>query len=216
MKNIFLILFLTPIIMFPQFKIDTLKAEGNYSNVFQINKTKQNIYTRTKEWVVVNFKDSNTVLKMDTDDKIMIKGSFDVSVISSGYKFNQKVYFVMSVFFKERRYKLDCFNFVISSLLNGQLIEVDYKDYLSALNLKNYIVYLQNQTIINKSGGLVSDRRLRKGYEKILSSKKRIEKARKKHLLYEKQISLQIKNQTQAMGESLFNYINEGNEKEDW
>ena len=72
MKKLLLLLLL-PLIGYGQ---DINKQSNGYTKVVDVEMTKNKIYTKAKEWIVVNYKSANDVIQLDTEDKIILKGNF--------------------------------------------------------------------------------------------------------------------------------------------
>ena len=103
MKNI-LILILFPLISFGQ----TIKrTENGYSNVYTTDKTTEQVYSKAKEWIALNFKSANDVIQLDTSDKIIIKGLLPFSINSAGIKIDYIGDITLTIAIREGRYKVD-------------------------------------------------------------------------------------------------------------
>lgn len=206
-KTLLIILVVLPTIIYSQFKIDTLNSEGSFSKVYDVKLSKEQLRQKSLEWIALSFKDSNEVIKLNTDDKVIAKGYFDVEILSRGYKLKQKVYFVIEVAFKEAKYKLDFHTFVVQATVQGRKFETPYNQYLSCLDRESYVSYLKQAIKTNPTNGLVSDKRVAKAYTKILNSPKLIDENIEKGLVFEKQYTSQIKNNVEMLAEDLFTYI---------
>lgn len=216
MKKILLIILVVfPTIIYSQFKIDTLNSEGSFSKVYEVKLSKEQLRQKSLEWIAISFKDSNEVIKLNTDDKVIAKGYFDVEILSRGYKIKQKVYFVIEVAFKEAKYKLDFHTFIVQANFQGNKIETPYNQSLACLNRDSYIKYLESAINVNPTNGLVSDKRIVKVYTKILNNPKLIDENIEKGLVFEKQYTSQIKNNVEMLAEDLFTYITKKS-TDDW
>lgn len=216
MKKILLfIVFVFPTIIYSQFKIDTLKAEGSFSKVYDIELSKEQLHQKSLEWIAITFKDSNEVIKLNTEDKVICKGYFDVDIISMGFKLKHKIYNIVEVAFKENKYKLDFHSFVVHASVQGTTIETPYNQYISCLNKESYINYLNYAMVNNPTNGLVSDKRLNKLYTKILNDPKLIDENMAKGVVFEKQYTSQIKNNVEVLADNLNKYITQKS-SEDW
>lgn len=214
MKKILIVLLLLPTFLFAQFKIDTLKSEGAFSKVYDVELSKEQLHQKSLEWIAINFKDANEVIKLNTNDKIISKGYFNIDVISGGYKFEQKVYFIMEVGFKENKYKVDFHTFSIYTSFQGNNFETPYNQYLSCLNKDSYINYLKSAMVDNPTKGLVSDKRMNKLYTKILNDPKLIDEYMNKGLIFEKQVTTQIIAKTENLANDLSEYIHKKSSEE--
>ncbi len=198
---------LLPTFLVAQFKIDTLKAEGSFSKVYDVQLSKEQLHQKSLEWIAITFKDSNEVIKLNTEDKVICKGFFNVDIISMGYKFKHKVYNIVEVAFKENKYKLDFHSFVVHASVQGTSFETPYSQYVSCLNKESYINYLNLLMVDNPTNGLVSDKRVKKIYTKILSNPKLIDENMAKGVVFEKQYTSQIKNNVENLADDLNKYI---------
>lgn len=199
--------FLFSNVFYSQFKIDTLNAVGEFSQVFEIKGVKKSeLHQRTNEWIAINFKDSNETLKLNTEDKIITKGYFNIETVTRGIKVPQKLFFIMEIGFKDERFRVYSHSFAITTVVNNQNIEIPYSNYLSCLEHNNYVAYLNSQLDENNTAGYLSNRQIRKAYEKILKNEKSIEESRLNAMIYEKQISSQINLNVNGLAKSLFKY----------
>ncbi|MDV7187624.1 hypothetical protein R3X25_10060 [Lutibacter sp. TH_r2] len=214
-KLLLIIVFVFPFIIYSQFKIDTLNSEGSFSKVYDIKLSKEQLHQKALEWIAINFKDSNEVIKLNTKEKVIAKGYFDIDIISNGYKFKQKVYSIIEVAFKESKYKLDFHTFIIETSIQGKIIKTPYNQSLACLNRDSYISFLKQVINVNPTNGLVSDKKIRKTYTKILNSPKLIDEYMEKGLIFEKQYTTQIKNNVEGLAEHMFSYISKKS-KDDW
>ncbi len=79
---------LLAILLFP------LLLQSQFSKIYDTDLSKDAIKQKTEEWIALNFKDSNEVIKLNNENKIISKGYFDI-----GYK----VYFSFIVSFKKKK-----------------------------------------------------------------------------------------------------------------
>lgn len=99
-----IILLLLPLISFSQaFK----RTETGFSNVFKTDKTIEEVYGKSKEWIAINFKSANDVIQLDTSDKIIVKGKLPFSQNSQGYKVDFIGDITITISIREGRYKVD-------------------------------------------------------------------------------------------------------------
>ena len=73
MKKILLLLVLIPYFSNGQIQY---KDDGSiyFDKVYQVDLEKEEIKSRVNEWMALNFNDSNNVIKMNTNDKIIANG----------------------------------------------------------------------------------------------------------------------------------------------
>ena len=95
--------------MFPliSFSQSIKRTETGYSNIFNTDKTVEEVYRKSKEWIVVNFKSANDVIQLDTSDKIIVKGKLPFSLNPSGIKVDYIGDLTLTIAIRDGRYKVD-------------------------------------------------------------------------------------------------------------
>ena len=78
MKYFFLALLITLVSYAQESNYDN----GLYSKVFQTEKSNEEVYQKSREWIAINFKSANDVLQLDTKEKLIVKGSMPFQVYS--------------------------------------------------------------------------------------------------------------------------------------
>ncbi|WP_340074486.1 DUF4468 domain-containing protein [Leptobacterium sp. I13] len=196
---------------FAQFKIDSLNGNVKFIKVYTVADTsKKAIYQKCKEWVAINFKDSNSVIKLDTKDKILVKGLFDINYISNGYPITSNVDFVMSVSFKDGRYKLQMDNFIIVNNVNGQIVKTPINNYNPSMSYEEYKERLLKQAEEQ------TDEFIKKATYKILQNEKQLRKSYDETVEVSKNILGEVKTEIENTFVSLNNYVNKNSDDEDW
>ena len=72
-KSIILIaLFLIPLITLSQ---SVNENKDGFTEVIEVELSKEEIYNKIKEWVAINYKSAQDVIQLDSKDKIIIKGN---------------------------------------------------------------------------------------------------------------------------------------------
>lgn len=105
MKKVIYFLVFLPLISFSQIQYD---SDGNlfFEKVYESDQSKQDLKGNINEWVAINFNDANNVIKMNSEDKIITKGTFKLPVTSNGYTYNYDINFDLITDFKEGKYKI--------------------------------------------------------------------------------------------------------------
>lgn len=121
-----LLLLLLPLVTYGQFSIDSISKECNFSQVYELNLDKTKIHDKSEEWIALNFTDSNEVIKLNNENKIIVKGIFEKDQTVGTIKF------ILSISFKDMKYKLDIKEFTTD--FNGQPIPISggvysFEDY---------------------------------------------------------------------------------------
>jgi len=197
MKNLLLLFLLFPLFLFSQMNIDTVSKTVSFSKVYELRKTKAELHQLAQEWIAINFKDANEVIKLNTEDKLIAKGYFNISYSSSGYEIPSKVFFVFEVAFKENKYKLDLHTF-----------ELHLKEY--TLPVENY--YFANDydyyiKILKEQFDNYTDKTTKKYFDKLLNNPDELNKMYADFKLVSLQISNKVNTEVTSTDHSLFNYV---------
>ena len=166
---------LLAILLFP------LLLQSQFSKIYDTDLSKDAIKQKTEEWIVLNFKDSNEVIKLNNENKIISKGYFDI-----GYK----VYFSFIVSFKEKKYKLEIKNYTINNIS----IAPDYS-------------FEDHKKIMQDGYNHLSSKSSKKYYEKKYLTNEALQKSYSKKNNSNKLLIKQIKNRSEQTAKSLNNYI---------
>src|SRR5690554_6549099 len=105
MKELLLTVFFLPALAFGQFKED---AEKNlyFEKVYQVEMDAPVIREKVFEWVATNFNDTEKVIQMNTENKIVVNGRLDNSLTVMNVPVSAHLKFIMSTEFREGRYKV--------------------------------------------------------------------------------------------------------------
>jgi len=100
-KIIFLITLCISSVSFSQ----TLNTnENGYYKIFKTDSlSRKEIHDRAMEWIALNYKSANDVIQLDSEDKIIVKGNFDVYY--NNYK--QVYYHTLIIAVKDYKFKVD-------------------------------------------------------------------------------------------------------------
>ncbi|EAR14057.1 hypothetical protein RB2501_01485 [Robiginitalea biformata HTCC2501] len=88
-------------------------GKGNFSlsQVHEVNGSRSDLQKWATEWAAKTYNNSNYVTRINDDDQILTKGSFEVPAIQTinGKEFTQgrRINYTLNVQFKEGRYKID-------------------------------------------------------------------------------------------------------------
>jgi len=156
MKKLLLILLCLPMIGFGQVQYsDTLyKMElplNKESRMIEFDEiialggvTKNELYSRAREWFAVTFNSANNVIQMDDEKngKIIGKGFSDIVIMFFGSKTKEMLHFTLSVYVKEERYRIKMNNF------SFQVYPTKGVDNLSKMSAESTIIDM----LYNKRG----------------------------------------------------------------
>ena len=135
MKKLMLLIFLSTLSISAQYKIDSITGEGSYTRIVEVENSKKTLHKNALEWIAINFKDANEVIKLNIDDKIISKGYFEINYESSGYPVSSDIYFMMELSFKENMYRLK----MNSIKLSVMGIELPFETYYKVRSYKDYL-----------------------------------------------------------------------------
>ena len=82
-------------------------TDKRFSVVYKTDKTIEQVYSKAKEWIAVNFKSANAVVQLDTSDKIIAKGILPFKMKSKEYIVNYEGDISLTIAMREGRYKID-------------------------------------------------------------------------------------------------------------
>jgi hypothetical protein len=202
MRYLFITFLMISSICFSQIQYD---SDNNlyYEKVNQIDLPQEEIKSIVNEWMALNFKDANNVIKMNSDSKIITKGVFTITETVNSITITHPVNFDLITEFREGRYKVSFKN-----------IDIKYGDLTTMPMTKNFMSYEEfidyNQAIAKKMGN-----------EKIMV--KMIEKGKIDMTeLYSQAVTRyksnlnDIENSITLMAENIENTVKKKTEKSDW
>ncbi|TDQ27690.1 DUF4468 domain-containing protein [Tenacibaculum caenipelagi] len=134
MKKILQLIFLfTSLVSSAQLVIDDIGYKPIYTSVNEIDLKKEEIKLNTETWLVEKFKNTNNGIKLNNDEKIIGKGSFEGLLINGiGGKGSCSINYIMNIEFKDQKYRLKIHSFSFDSQEYGlfalQLFKYSTKD----------------------------------------------------------------------------------------
>ncbi len=204
MKKLFLIFILIPIYSYSQITLDTLTNNTVYSKIHEIQKSKKELHQKAIEWIAINFKDANEVVKLNTEDKIIAKGNFSVDFSTNGYSTTYPVKFIMEIAFKEQKYKLDMNSFIIAV----KDMDITLAHHMNILNYDEFV------DIYRKSKADATYKYEVRYYDKILNDPEKLNEL----FIVQKSGSYQFinnsNNKVRALDKDLYNYLSSEKENE--
>ena len=189
--NIILILFFSlPIQLYSQVYIDSINNnEIKFKQVYDVDLKKDEIRKLVNKWIAVNFKDANTVIKLDNEDNIILKGVFITSALMGDMHLEQFVDYTLDISYKDNKYKIEFY---------------DLKKYHEIL--KNYKTPVSANT---ESFESYHKKRLDTSIEENRISYK-------KGLKYADSINLQIETYLDGISKALNSYVIKNMKASDW
>ena len=98
------------------------KTNDGYTEVVEVDLTKQQIHQKLNEWIAFAYKSANDVVQLNTEDKIILKGNFRVNLqvtTTQKYVFEYIVSNSLSFSIRDNKYKIDLKPSGVSSALDG-------------------------------------------------------------------------------------------------
>ena len=171
----FFLLLLLPLSVLAQFQSND---EGllYYEEVVQADSlSKQEIHSKVNEWFSVSFNDSNSVIKMNTESKIIGNGNSSFSVQFNMSQIPYRLEYSITVDFKDERYKILINN--IYSKANGfespiAKTEMSYKEWLSAYKKQIEEMDPDTKKLIEKQ--LSKEKVMRQTYQASVDVQKKV------------------------------------------
>ena len=109
MKNGFIVVLLVLCVSICYSQIDVQKQEfPNYQGIVSVeNKSANDIYSKSKVWIVTNFKSANDVIQLDDKDngKLIVKGNTTVLFTFMKTKYPSRVHFTLTIDIKDNRFR---------------------------------------------------------------------------------------------------------------
>lgn len=114
-SKIILILFLIlPIYTNSQVYIDSINNnEVKFRQLYNVDLKKDKIRKLVNKWIAVNFKDANTVIKLDNEDNTILKGTFIVSVGAIDVSLVYLIDYTLDVSYKDNKYKIEFYDLIM-------------------------------------------------------------------------------------------------------
>jgi hypothetical protein len=182
--------------------------DGVYlKKVHEIDLAKAEIKKRANEWIAKAFKNSNYVTRMNSEDKIIAKGSFNVGGDIEAYGIStyseQNVDYTLDLAFKDGRYKIEILDATIgqnnmSSPISAYLMDIDeYKDFMT--KQANAFDESMKKIVLKR---INNERKFKKDFETMKN--------------YGEQIIPQLEDYFQAIDKSLNSFLKKKLDEDDW
>ncbi|WP_372744269.1 DUF4468 domain-containing protein [Lutibacter sp.] len=204
-KHAFILMALMPILSFSQLVLNETKTDVIFEKIYEVNKTKKEIHQKAMEWIAINFKDANEVVKLNTTEKVITKGNFNLDVSSHQYSFVATIKFIMEISFKENKYKLNMNSFNASIDQN----EVGLYQYFSNLDFNNFVKFYE------KTRDEAKDKFTKKYMDKLLANENELKSQYENSLTTSNKFTKGSSNRVETIADDLFNYINSKTDN-DW
>lgn len=209
MKTIFFLLCLIfiSITSKSQVVVDSINGNIYLKNIYEIDLTKTELQQKANKWVAKTYNNSNYVTRINNEDNILTKGSFQVGADFTAYGAtiysSRKVEYTLDLQFKDGRYKIEIIDLQVSADNIPQEIGIflltpeQYKK-MSIEALSNYDGPGKNAAIKR----LNNDKKFMKDYNSTHD--------------YGEKIIPQIINELENIDSSLLSYMNSDDDNDDW
>jgi len=217
MKNLLFIFLFLPTIINAQFEVDTLNQKIYFSKVYEVTKTKKETHQKVNEWIALNFKDATSVIKLNTEDKIIVKGIFNRTYYYMDQPVNTKVHFILECSIRANRYKIDLYDFTESNIYNGSTIEAPINDFFKYLTYESYVK--ETKKVYNeifsqyKSKSMIKE--LKKEYDKKFNDTIKLKQEFNDAIDGMNTKNNKIKIHSESITNSIYEYVNK-KESDDW
>lgn len=105
------ILMFVSVVVHAQMPIDTATHKYQYREVLKAEASKDDLYSRARQWFVVNYKDASEVLQIQDKESGLLVGKGFLTVNFQGGQ--RKVYHTITIECKEGRYRLTITDFTL-------------------------------------------------------------------------------------------------------
>ena len=172
MKKLLFLLLVAPVLVYGQ---EINEQSNGYKKVVVVEMTKNEIYTKAKEWIVVNYKSAKDVIQLDTEDKIIIKGNFTYNY-PNGEAYGVRHTTTISI--RDNKYKIDLIptSIFIKSTMKDAL--PGFKNQFferEALTIDEFIPWHKDRVIKIWRGQGISEKRIKKLTQKHLTEAAQME-----------------------------------------
>ena len=216
-KSLLLLFFLS--ISFAQgqakelFKLDKESEDYYFENIHQTELDSSKIKDKVTEWIALNFKDSNHVLKLNTADKTIARGLFSISYLSSGHTISSNVSFDLIVSYKQSKYRIQIMSMEVSIPIPGmEDVKTSVYSYAAATG-----TFEDYKNVIIKAASEVTDKYSKKYYAKTLKDEAGMRAAHETSKALTLSILQKIENRCLSIDTSINNYVlSKSSKKDDW
>ena len=183
MKKLLLLLLFIPLMSIGQ---SINKTNDGYTEVVEVELTKQQIHQKLNEWVAVSYKSAQDVIQLNTEDKIVLKGNFTISLKVHSFSFDYRINAQTTFSIRDNKYKIDLTplevthisgNYdaglsAIKEFLYPNVLTKDEYLPVSVLSLKGTLMILgRSEEKALKSAEKTSPKRLDRNYKNYLINK---------------------------------------------
>jgi len=165
MKYLFLIFFFIKFsISNAQIEIDTINNIIYLDQVNEVKGTSKDLKDKAFEWVAKSYNNSNYVTRLNTDDKIITKGTFSTESRSymNSLEKAEPIKYTLELSFKDGRYRTEIKDIESTEIMFSIMTKEQFKDW--------WVTYYENYTGIGKKFAqkkVQDDKYISNTYEKM-------------------------------------------------
>jgi len=207
MKYFFLAL-LIPLVSYAQ---ELNYDNGLYSKVFQTEKSNEEVYQKSREWIAINFKSANDVLQLDTKEKLIVKGSMPFQIYSESYVFDYIGDIMLTISIRDGRFKVDF-----------EMTEAESIEYRGKSDFKNFefVVFsrLSEEEALARRLEIFETTLKQEGWKEKKISKLKEKLTKQNPEFYKRVIRNRIDFESRVASNfiSLEEYVNSSKKEDDW
>ncbi|MEH6706018.1 MAG: DUF4468 domain-containing protein [Galbibacter orientalis] len=202
MKKILLLL-IFPLLSNSQVVVDSVNKTIYLNEVHEINLSKSSLKDKADRWVAKAFNNSNQVTRINNDDNILAKGSFEVGADYGLVYSKRKLEYTLDLQFKEGRFKIEINNLILS----GSMVSNELSLY--------FMSFSEYDTFFRKSLE-VYDESMRKKILKRINKNGGVEKNFEVAHNFGTEITSQIVQELERINSSLLSYMKSEEDKDEW
>jgi hypothetical protein len=202
MKKIlmFFACFLLTQISLSQILRDSITGKVTFIKVNEINLPEGELKLHANSWIIENFKNTNSGIKLNTDKKIIAKGIFESTILASTIrsKSSSQIDYIFEISFKENKYRIKLHSFDVSSKTFPLFASLVFeRPTMSIETCRNNLI---------KSAEFEGSSR-KKRMLKIANNPKKMKEYFEYHQVRDNHVIEQIKNRCNSISKSLHNYL---------
>ena len=200
MKKLFTLILLTFTLTTYSQEFTDAKGLFHYTSVVEIPKEKKELKALLDKWIAINFKNSSYVTKLNSEEAIIVKGSFKILKAGAPTTFE----FTMDLAIKEGKYKLEIYNLSEFTSYMAYSINIMYPENFTYEIFKAKCVSLADGVSFGKNMIL-----------KKTENKKIMDKHYEQSKTEMTEVYNSVKTQVESIAESIKNYV-ENNKASEW
>ena len=95
------------LISFGSYSQEINKTNDGYTEVVEVELTKQEIHQKVNEWIAINYKSAQDVIQLNTEDKVILKGNFSADFRIQNFTFTYRIHNSLTFSIRDNKFKID-------------------------------------------------------------------------------------------------------------